>query len=108
MKRTDDLQAVNGAPFLSRDDAESRLCNAIAALGRLAGIEVDQGEGPEDIDSVLIDAAYQCNFADPHFLGGPCAFNYVETADDVDKLAMKAAPVIRGLLGYIRKCDFLN
>lgn len=103
MKRTDDPQAVNAATFRNRDDAESQVCKAIAALGRLAGIDVDQGEGPEDIDAVLIEAAYQSNFDDPHFLGGPCCFNYVETADNVDILEMKADPVIRGLVGYIRK-----
>lgn len=75
----------------------------MAALGRLAGIDVDQGNGPEDIDAVLIEAAYESNFDDPHFLSGPCCLNYVENVDDVDRLIEKAAPVTRGLLGYISK-----
>lgn len=103
MKRTDDPQAVNAATFRNRDDAESQVCKAIAALGRLAGIDVDQGEGPEDIDAVLIEAAYQSNFDDPHFLGGPCCFNYAETTKDADILKAKAEPVTRGLVGYISK-----
>lgn len=103
MKRTDDPQAVSTATFRNRDNAESEVCKAIAALGRLAGMDVDQGEGPEDIDAMLIEAAYQCNFDDPHFLGGPCCFNYAETTDDVDIIEMKANPVTRGLVGYIRK-----
>lgn len=103
MKRTDDPQAVNAATFRNRDDAESQVCKAIAALGRLAGIDVDQGEGPEDMDAVLIEVAYQSNFDDPHFLGGPCCFNYAESPDDVGQLATKAGSVTRRLVGYIRK-----
>lgn len=103
MKRADDPQAVMPATFHNRDDAESQVCKAVAALGRLAGIDVDQGEGPDDIDAVLIEAAYQSNFDDPHFLGGPCCFNRVDSVADVDILEMKAAPVTRGLVGYIRK-----
>lgn len=103
MKRADDAHTVMAATFHNRDDAESQVCKAVAALGRLAGIDVDQGEGPEDIDAVLIEAAYQSNFDDPHFLGGPCCFNFVDSVADVDTLEMKADPVTHGLVGYIRK-----
>ncbi len=103
MKRTDDPQAGKPFKFRNRDQAESQVCQAVAALGRLAGIDVDQGDGPEDIDAVLIEAAYQSNFDDPHFLGGPCCFNYAETTEDVDILKAKAEPVTRGLVGYISK-----
>lgn len=103
MKRIDDVQAGNPMRFRNRDQAESQVCQAVAALGRLAGIDVDQGHGPEDIDAVLIEAAYQSNFDDPHFLGGPCCFNYAETIKDADILKAKAEPVTRGLVGYISK-----
>lgn len=103
MKRTDDPKAGKPIKFRNRDQAESQVCQAVAALGRLAGIDVDQGDGPEDIDAVLIEAAYQSNFDDPHFLGGPCCFNYAETTEDVDILKAKADPVTRGLVGYISK-----
>lgn len=103
MKRTDDPQVDKPAKFRNRDQAESQVCQAVAALGRLAGIDVDQGDGPEDIDAVLIEAAYQSNFDDPHFLGGPCCFNYAKTTEDVDILKAKAESVTRGLVGYISK-----
>lgn len=103
MKRADDPQAVMTATFHNRDDAESQVCKAVAALGRLAGIDVDQGEGPEDIDAMLIEAAYQSNFDDPRFLGGPCCFNSVESVADADTLEKKADSVTRGLVSYIRK-----
>jgi hypothetical protein len=76
---------------------------SVAAVGRLAGIDVDQGEGPEDMDAVLIEAAYQSNFDAPHFLGGPCCFHYAQSVEEADHLAARAAPVIRGFLGYLRK-----
>lgn len=103
MKRSDDPESITAARFHDRGDAEGQVCKAVAALGRLAGIDVDQGNGPEDIDAVLIEAAYESNFNDPHFLGGPCCFNYVQNIADVDRLIGKAAPVTRGLLGYISK-----
>lgn len=103
MENSDNPHAKKQIRFRNRDEAESQVCQAIASLGRLAGIDVDGGEGPEDIDAALIEAAYQSNFDDPHFLGGPCCFNYADSVHDVDVLVMKADPVIRGLVGYIRK-----
>lgn len=103
MKRADDPQVPITADFHSRDDAEMQICRAVAALGRLAGIDVDQGEGPDDIDAVLIEATYESNFDDPHFIGGPGCLNDVENVDGVDLLTARATPITRGLLGYICK-----
>lgn len=103
MKRSDDPQSETAAKFHCRGDAESEVCRAVATLGRLAGIDVDQGNGPEDIDAVLIEAAYESNFDDPHFLGGPCCFDYAKDVSDVDRLIARAAPITRGLVGYIGK-----
>lgn len=103
MHRANNPQAVKPIKFRNRDQAESQVCQAIAALGRLAGIDVDKGDGPDDIDAELIEAAYQSNFDDPHFLGGPCCFNYAGTTADVDILKAKADAVTRGLVDYISK-----
>lgn len=103
MKRFDEPRSESATAFQSRGDAEAHLCKAVATLGRLAGIDVDQGSGPEDIDAVLIEAAYESNFDDPHFLGGPCCFDYAENVADVEHLVAKAAPVTKGLVGYIRR-----
>lgn len=87
--------------------AETHVCSAIAALGRLAGIDVDRGDGPEDIDATLIQAAYECNFDDPQFLGGPGCFSTAQLAgtgaDTVAVLAARTGVVTRGLLRYIRR-----
>jgi hypothetical protein len=87
--------------FRNRDAAESQVCQAFAALGKLAGVDVDHGKGPDDLDAKLIQAAYQSNFDDPHFLGGPACFNYATTAADVDVITAKADAVTQGFAKYI-------
>jgi hypothetical protein len=83
--------------FNNRNEAETQVCAAIATLGRLAGIDVDLGEGPDDIDACLIQAAYESNFADPGFLGGPGCFEHA----DVATLGTQAGRVTQGLAHYI-------
>jgi hypothetical protein len=100
------LQVARNARLRGWGDAEQQMCKAIAALGRLAGIDVNMGRGPADIDAMLVEAAYESNFSDPHFLGGPCCFGFVETVVDVDILKLQADAVTQGLVGYIRRhCD---
>ena len=86
-----------------RAEAEAQVCAAIATLGRLAGIDVDLGDGPEDIDANLIQAAYESNFDDPHFLGGPGCISHAAAPGDVTALADRAGVVTRGLARYIGK-----
>lgn len=81
--------------------AEVQICCAIAALGRLAAIDVDLGDGPEDIDANLIQAAYESNFNDPEFLGGSGCFQRASTPAEVDALAARTGVVTRGLHRYI-------
>lgn len=83
--------------------AEARVCSAIAALGRQAGIDVDRGEGPEDIDAALIQAAYECNFDDPQCLGGPGCFSAALASGTVADLSDQAGVVTRGFLRYLRR-----
>ncbi len=107
MKNTDDTEAgttTTPVPkFRNRDNAESQVCQAFAALGTLAGVDVDQGKGPDDMDQKLVEAAYQSNFDDPHFLGGPACFHYATTTEKVDTLAAKANAVTEGFAAYIRE-----
>ena len=63
-------------------------------------MEVDQGVGPDGLDAELVQAAYECNFADPHFLGGPCIFHYAKTNDQVDALAANARVLTQGYSAY--------
>ena len=94
---------MHPAPHLFHDraDAEAQACAAIASLGRLAGIDVDLGNGPDDIDGQLLQAAYECNFDDPQFLGGPGCFERAVTAGDVANLGKRAGLVAGGLVRYI-------
>jgi len=105
MKSTDRTQTESEPPakpsFRNRDNAESQVCQAFTTLGVLAGVDVDQGSGPGDLDADLIQAAYESNFSDPHFLGGPFCFNYAKTRDQVDALAEKARAVTDGFAAYM-------
>lgn len=83
--------------------AEARVCRAIAALGHQAGIDVDRGDGPEDIDAALIQAAYECNFDDPQFLGGPGCCKAAYESGTIAVLADRTGSVTRGLLRYLRR-----
>ena len=86
-----------------RGQAEHQMCKAIAALGTLAGVDVGMGLGPEDMDTLLIEAAHQCHFDDAEFLDGPCCFEFVRTVVDADILKLQADVVVQGLASYIRK-----
>jgi hypothetical protein len=105
MKSTNDSGAgtttTSVHKFRNRDNTESQVCQAFAALGTLAGVDVDQGKGPDDMDPKLVEAAYQSNFDDPHFLGGPFCFHYATTAEKVDTLAAKANAVTEAFAVYI-------
>jgi hypothetical protein len=89
--------------FENYQDAESRVCTAIASLGRLAGIDVDLGEGPDDIDANLIQAAYESNFADPVFLGGPGCFARIDQPGALAAVDARASRVTRRLAHYIAR-----
>lgn len=102
-KSTADSQSNQPAKFRNRDDAGNKVCKAFAALGELAGVDVECGAGPDDLEATLIAAAQQCYYQDPHFLGGPACFHYAETTDQVDAIARKAAVVTQGFTSYIRK-----
>jgi hypothetical protein len=105
MKSTNDSGAgtttTSVHKFRNRDNAESQVCQAFAALGTLA--DVDQGKGPDDMDPKLVEAAYQSNFDAPHFLGGPFCFHSATTAEKVDTLAAKANAVTEGFAAYIHE-----
>lgn len=103
MNDSDSLQLPRQPRLRGWGDAEQQMCSGIAALGQLAGIDVCTGIGPDDIDALLVEAAYQCNFNDAEFLDGPCCFGYVETVVDVDILKLQADAVTQGLVGYIRR-----
>lgn len=89
--------------FASCEDAENTLCVAIAALGRVAGIDPDLGEGPDDIDASLIQAAYESNFGDPDFIGGSGCFGRAVATGNVAALTSQVSIVTRGLVRYILK-----
>lgn len=103
MNGNDELPEVRKIRLRGWGDAEQQMCAAIAGLGRLAGVDVGTGRGPADMDELLIEAAYQCNFNDAEFMDGPCCFGFVKTAVDIDILKVQADTVAQGLASYIRE-----
>jgi hypothetical protein len=87
--------------FKNIDQAADAVCQAFARLGDLAGVDVNSGEGPADLDADLIRACYQSNFSDPHFLGGPCCFQHAGNMSQVDRIATAAFDVSSRLVKYI-------
>lgn len=91
------------ASFKNRSKAEDAVCQAFVKLGGLAGVDVNDGTGPTDLDADLIDACYQSNFNDPHFLGGPCCFTYATSQYHVDRIFGVASDVSTRLVTYIAR-----
>ena len=89
--------------FKNRSKAEDAVCQAFVKLGRLAGVDVNDGTGPTELDADLIEACYQSNFNDAHFLGGPCCFIYATSLCHVDRIFGVASDVSTRLVTYIAK-----
>ena len=87
--------------FKDRFKAEDAVCQAFVKLGVLADVDVESGAGPADLDADLIEACYQANFSDPHFLGGPCCFNHATSLSHVDKIFTPAFDVSNRLIRFI-------
>jgi len=95
------MRQVEAIKFKNRDAAEAAVCEAYVKLGELAGIDPAAGIGPTDLAKDLASALQQSYYGDPHFLGGPCCFNYAKTQADVEKIEARGQIVITGLLQYI-------
>lgn len=89
--------------FTNREDAERRLCDAFVTLGILAGVNIENGEGPPDLDKDLISACYQSYFGDPHFLGGPTKLIRASSMAHVERIFNSAFDVAGRLLQYIEQ-----
>ena len=94
---------MTAEPSLALTPEEDQICTAITRLGELAGIDVARGEGPEDIDGALIQAAYECHFDDPQFLGGSGFLRTAASIADVEALGARAGRVVRGLIRYLHR-----
>jgi hypothetical protein len=95
--------SVKKMKFKNKIDAESQVCRAFVQLGTIAGIEADTGQGPSGLSAEAVQAVYEANFDDPHFLGGPCCFNYARNSDDVRQIQSMAEAITIELMQYISK-----
>lgn len=75
--------------FGNRYKLEDKILAAITDMGDVADLS-----GCSDR---LLGILEECNFSDPHFLGGPNVFHYTETADEVNEAFDKIDAVIAEL-----------
>jgi len=87
--------------FKNRYHVENNICLAFVKLGLLAGVNVGLGTGPDDLDKDLIEACYQSNFDDPHFIGGPACIIRIDSMGKINKIFTIAFNVADRLVNYI-------
>ncbi len=87
-------------------DAESLFCSLFVAAGESLGLPSYGEEAganqaialSEDVVRVL----HQCEFDDPHFIGGPGAFNFAKTVASVNKIFERAEPIALELYAALK------
>ena len=76
-------------------DAENAFCELIVDAGRAIGApsfsvdDADEDErltqhnGNHQLTESTLDAIHECEFSDPHFIGGPAIFNFAQSLAQV-------------------------
>jgi hypothetical protein len=81
----------------NRYDAETLFCEALVEAGFTAGISPygeEETNTSHQFSADTIKAIHECEFGDPHFIGGPAIFNFAKSRADVDRIFERAAPVV--------------
>lgn len=80
----------------NRYKAESMFCELFVKAGRALGVppygEDDRGD-KHKLNSDTIDVIHECEFEDPHFIGGPGAFNFAKSRESINRIFERAEPV---------------
>jgi hypothetical protein len=77
--------------------AESQFCQLFFEAGQALNIPTygefrDRG-AKSDLSTAVVSAIHQCQFDDPHFIGGPCAFSYAKSRSAVERIFARAEPI---------------
>lgn len=99
----------------NRYDAEDAFCNLIVEAGHVIGVPSFAGDDEDEEEPLAlhigncqltehaVDAIVECEFGDPHFIGGPGIFNYAQSAAQVDRIFERAEPVVAELTIALRQ-----
>lgn len=104
----------------SKSKALHQFCEAFnMACEDLSAPENLMKEGPElskwmekhSLSLSTVHALISCEFDDPHFIGGPCAFEYMQTNEDVEKNFKEAEVIFSEIYAALlkvskKKADF--
>lgn len=101
MKITPEATRYSMTKIKNRYQAESHFCKLFFEAGQALNIPKygESGDGGEryDLSAAVISAMHQCEFDDPHFIGGPGAFNFAKTHTDVERIFARAEPIAEEL-----------
>ncbi|SFO37573.1 hypothetical protein [Nitrosospira briensis] len=92
----------------NRYDAESAFCELIVEAGRVIGVpsladdeddeeHLAQHGGSYQLTEGTLSAICECEFGDPHFIGGPAVFNFAQSVEQVNRIFERAEPVVAEL-----------
>ncbi|HWV17890.1 MAG TPA: hypothetical protein VNZ68_04865 [Rhodocyclaceae bacterium] len=93
----------------NRYDAENAFCELIVDAGRAVGAPSFSGDwegedeplaqhnGDHHLTENTLDAICECEFGDPHFIGGPAIFNFAQSVAQVNRIFERAEPVVSEL-----------
>ncbi|GAB2182562.1 hypothetical protein DLREEDagrD3_27850 [Denitratisoma sp. agr-D3] len=87
-----------------RGQAESLFCDLFYEAGMALGVP-GYGESDKEshlgVSSAVVDVIHQCEFGDPHFVGGPGVFSFAKKKESVEKIFSRAAPFATELLALL-------
>ncbi|WP_146097404.1 hypothetical protein [Rhodoferax sp. TS-BS-61-7] len=93
----------------NRYQAESNFCKLFFEAGQTLNIpkygeSCHRGER-SDFSAAVIRAMHQCEFDDPHFIGGPGAFIFAKSHTDVERIFRRAEPIAEELCKALEAID---
>lgn len=97
----------------NRYKAESMFCQLFVDAGRALGVP-SYGEddsyrmGEDHLSAATVKALRECEFEDPHFIGGPGSFNFATSTVQVNKIFEIAGPIIAELYDALSRIDLEN
>lgn len=89
----------------NRYQAESMFCKLFVDAARVLRVP-SYGEEPDDqerhrLSQGTVQVVHECEFEDPHFIGGPGAFNFAKSLGQVNRIFEHAEPAVAEVCGAL-------